>query len=108
MHEQLQKREEKLRKYGLTNQPKPVVVGPVESPTQYLIVLDNFHYEALSPLHAVDGAFKLYHALNAHCPPEAEHIWLFLQKAIFKISLGSTRAFGDVECLLNEFSQFQV
>lgn len=34
---------------------------------------------------ALDFTFKAFHALNASYPKESEHIWLIIERMLFKI-----------------------
>jgi len=106
LHERLEERRLKPKRYGLTLQPQAVVVGPVENPSQFLLVLDNYHWELNSPLQAVDSAFKVYMALNAHYPAEARHLWTFVQKAVYGINTRADHKYTDVERLVHEYKQY--
>ena len=83
-------------------------MGPAENPTQYLLVLDDYHLEVKSPIHAVDAAFKVYHALHAKYPPEAEHMWILMQRAVYGFTTSSDRKFGDVESLVPEYTRYKI
>ena len=71
------------------------------------MILDkDIWYTVESPLKAIDITFKCMHALDAQYPPEANHMWQFLQQVIYELPHnGQYEAYcGDLEKLLNEFS----
>jgi len=107
MNERLENQREHLKALGLQQQPQLVVIGPIENPRQYLIVIDNFHYDVPSPLKAVEVLFKIYQALHARYPPEADHLWLFIQKGIYDISTKYDKAYTSVTSRLAEFKRFK-
>lgn len=44
---------------------------------------DSFMYKAPSVLKAIDICFTLTHVLNLKYPYESEHVWLFIQRAMY-------------------------
>lgn len=71
---------------GLTLQPFLIVVGEsYTSITETYIVIDNNKYKASSILQGIDFVFKAFHVLHAKYPAESEHIWLILERALYKI-----------------------
>lgn len=112
----LGKREEKLKKHNLTNQPLPVFFKETKRDRNGMetvkyncyVMFDRCEYELESPLKAVDIAFKTYHALQAYYPPESDAMWLFLQKAVYKFTEKWDHFNATTEILLNEFKNFKV
>lgn len=86
IQEKLEARKTTLFRYAYTLQPVPVVVGPIDSIRQCFIVLDNFRWEVDSPLEAVLGVLKICFGVGAEYPAESRHIWVFLQRVVFKIN----------------------
>lgn len=101
----MEQRRQKMATMGLNLQPQAVIVGPIESPTQTLVVIDNFHFEVKSVIRAIDITFKSFQALDAKYPPEAEQIWLFLQRGVYGIETRHDKSFTNVETRLAEFEQ---
>ncbi|KAF2885601.1 hypothetical protein ILUMI_20585 [Ignelater luminosus] len=56
---------------------------------------------------AADVCFKIYHALNAKYPADAEPSWLFLQKAIYKIFTSQDPKFSSVDILIADIKAEQ-
>lgn len=98
-------RQDKLSKFGFTDQPLPVIVDTGNN-KQCLVIFDKTEYEVESPLKAVDVAFKSYHALHADYPIESEHMWMFLQKAIYKFDTKWDKYANIVDMLVAEFNNF--
>lgn len=65
------------------------------------MAVDEVLYNVCTPLKAVELCFKLIHALNAQYSPEAVHIWLCIQKGIFKINSKYDKSYTSV----NQFLQ---
>lgn len=86
----LAERSEQLAHFKLTLQPFVVLVGPsLENIQSFIVVVDNVEWRANSLLHAVDICFKLFFSLGAAYPHESRHIWLFIQKCVYKFSTES-------------------
>lgn len=84
-------------------QPYIIVVGPslTEIESSYIII-DKIHFKCTSTLKAVDLLFKLFFALRIKYPPQAAHIWLLIQKGIFKINeFGGTKDIAYIADILN-------
>ncbi|XP_026290971.2 uncharacterized protein LOC113215549 [Frankliniella occidentalis] len=75
-----------LAKYHFQLQPIPVFVGPLTNLRQCFIVLDDVRWEFDGPFEAIEAAFKLSFGLGAKYPPEARHIWIYLQRTLFNIT----------------------
>ncbi|KAJ8937040.1 hypothetical protein NQ314_012063, partial [Rhamnusium bicolor] len=84
LHERIEARNEKLKKFGLTVQPFAVIVGDLSHPT-YIIVVDEVQYKVDTGIRALELLFKLFHGLDIEYPPESEHIWLFIEELVFKL-----------------------
>jgi len=103
LHERLEKRRELLSKYGLTDQPIFVVVGPLEAPTQCIVAVDNFHYDVKSPLEAVDVVFKIF---EREVSTRGGAFVAFLQRGVYGIKTRSDRHFTPVVTRLKELRRF--
>src|SRR5258705_7315443 len=51
------------------------------------VIVDELAIPAVSLVKGVDLCFKIIHILNVEYPPMAKNVWLFLQKALYKIEL---------------------
>ncbi|KAJ1523151.1 hypothetical protein ONE63_001044 [Megalurothrips usitatus] len=103
----LEARKLKLQKFGLTDQPLPIIVGPLEKIERCLVKFDSCEYIVESPLKAIDVAFKSFHALHATYPAESEPMWLFLQKGIYKFKTKWDRHFDSVENVVQTYANFK-
>jgi hypothetical protein len=102
MTEEIQRRREKLFKFGAHVQPVVVVVGDVEAPSGVYVVVDNTTWKVTSVLNGVDTCFKAFHALHATYPLET-HAWLLIQKLVYCISTKwDTKSVTSVNALLSD------
>lgn len=67
-------------------QPYILVVGTSfsEVTDSYLVIDDNY-YRTYSVLHGIDFTFKTFFSMNANYPKESEHIWLIIEKCLYKV-----------------------
>ncbi|XP_055375493.1 uncharacterized protein LOC129608168 [Condylostylus longicornis] len=79
-------------------QPYVIFVG--KNNTQAYVDIDGNLYNVDSPLKAIDLCFKVFHATNIAYPADAEVIWTFIQKAIYKINTKSDKFFISVNKLM--------
>lgn len=59
--------------------------------TDFYVVVDDNIYRTYSILNALDFTFKSFHALNANYPRESEHIWLVIERFLYKIEVSPIR-----------------
>lgn len=81
----LESRKEALHKFKLGLQPFVVVVGQSNNIEQCFVIVDDVQWLATSPFHALDICFKVFFALDGKYPAEARHIWLFIQRCLYKL-----------------------
>lgn len=86
---------------GLTVQPFVIVVGDLEEGIQSYVSVDATLYKLESALKALDVCFKAIHALNAKYPPEAEQVWLLIQRGIFEIVTKWDKQIPSVTAILS-------
>lgn len=72
---------------GLTFQPTPLFVGPLNCIERCFIIIDETRYEVDSVLKTFERTFHTFYALNAEYPRESSHIWQFLQITCLKINM---------------------
>lgn len=67
-------------------QPYILIEGPslTDVKTSYIVV-DDIRYQFNSVLKALDICFKCFHVFHCQYPPQGEHLWLLVQKALFGI-----------------------
>lgn len=82
----LAERKNQLLKYGLAEQPLPVLIGTeLTSIVKRLIIINEIRYEADSNIECIDYSFKSFYALQLDYSKEASYPWTFLQQAIYQI-----------------------
>lgn len=80
-----------------------MVVGlDIKNITSSYVIIDQNLYKVPSVLKAIDICFKVFHVLHVQYPLECEQIWLFLQKAIYKISTTWDKKIPIVDTFLAE------
>jgi len=95
LREKLESRKEVLLRFGLTLQPFVCVVGSPNNIQQCLVVVDNIQWVATSPLQALDICFITFHSLHGKYPAEARHLWLFIQRCLYKIQCDTKDYYED-------------
>jgi hypothetical protein len=98
----LDRKKEELRNQGLTSQPHMVLVGPLNNIQASYVVVDNVRYNTTSPLRALDLTFKIFYALDCAYPPQAYHIWLFIQKVAYNIVNAGDKFGTNINSLIGE------
>lgn len=79
---------EKARTKNIVKEVQPyiIVVGPTLTEIQSTyIIIDKIQFKCASTLKAIDLLFKIFFAFRIKYPAQAAHLWLLIQKAIFKI-----------------------
>ncbi|KAF2890398.1 hypothetical protein ILUMI_15775 [Ignelater luminosus] len=106
LNKKIEKRQTKCEQFKIPVQPIPIVVGPYGH-CQCFVSVDDVLYGVENPIKAIDVCFKIYHALNAKYPADAEPSWLFLQKAIYKIFTSQDPKFSSVDILIADIKAEQ-
>lgn len=83
--EKLSQRRTRAERYNYTVQPVPVILMQDDLVKQCFICFDTFRWEVSCVKEAVLVTFKILFALDLSYPPESRHLWLFLQKTLFKM-----------------------
>ncbi|KAJ8913335.1 hypothetical protein NQ315_013306 [Exocentrus adspersus] len=86
VNELIERQRDKAAAHKQTVQPYLLLVGPLEDPQSFFIVIDTIKYELDSAKKAFDTLFKIFHVLDAKYPIQAEHIWVLIQKGLYKVS----------------------
>lgn len=85
--------------------PQIVVIGKdlMNIETTYVALANNKIYFD-DPLEAIERCFYHFWGLDVPYPPMANHIWYFIQKSIYNISVGSQQLIPAIEQLCYEFN----
>lgn len=101
--ETIDARAQKLKKFGLTLQPTPVIVGGnLDEIEAAYVCVDSHLFPVSTALKAVDICFKIIHAVHACYPFEAEAIWIAIQKAIYNLTTPWDKKLTTVNVFLQE------
>lgn len=73
--------------------------------TDTYVSIEDMLYKVPSVLYGVDVCFKSYFVLNCKYPPESEHIWLIIQKAVFEINTSLDKRIPIVHQVLNDLEK---
>ena len=85
---------------GLTVQPYILLVGSALSNiTASYVIINNYMYKTVSVSDALDFCFKVFHVLDAKYPFESEHIWLLIQKSVYKIDTKTDKKIPSIQDL---------
>lgn len=107
LEKKLNNRKQKLDIFGFTVQPNCIIYGEPSNP-EYLITVNDIHYEVKTGIRALELLFKLFHSVDIDYPAESEHVWLFIEKVVFKmkpkkVSLSASSVVADITFhLLNQ------
>jgi len=72
---------------NLTVQPYIIVVGPTLAEiSSFFVSVDKVLYNVTSAFKAIDTCFKIFHVLNVEYPVASDHIWLLIQRELYKFS----------------------
>ncbi|KAL0116442.1 hypothetical protein PUN28_009827 [Cardiocondyla obscurior] len=70
-----------------TGTPCIIVVGPtLLEISSFFVSIDKILYNVVSAFKAIDTCFKVFHVLNIEYPAASDHIWLLIQRELYKFS----------------------
>lgn len=80
-----EKRIDKMYQIGLNVQPYIIVVGPTLADiSSFFVSIDKVLYNVTSVLKAIDTCFKIFHVFNVQYPAASDHIWILMQRKLYK------------------------
>ncbi|XP_011688398.1 PREDICTED: uncharacterized protein LOC105450312 [Wasmannia auropunctata] len=96
----------KCKELKLTIQPYIFIIGPTlhEITTCYLCV-DDVLYNTSSLIEAVDACFKTFHVLQLQYPTASDHLWLIIQKCIYKFTTKWDRVIPSTEYVIKTLNE---
>jgi hypothetical protein len=105
----LQRKQESVRKMGLTLQPHVVVLcedmeklGSVGGDVVYAVIQSNLYFQVPTVMSAIDICIKSCFVLNLAYSHGAKSSWLFLQRAVYDINTAHDENTSRVLQLLAE------
>lgn len=72
---------------NLISVPLTIMVGSLENVQASYVLLNDYKYKFSDPMEAIEYSFKLYKTLHLEFPIINKHVWSFIQKRIFQITL---------------------
>jgi hypothetical protein len=102
--QEIEETRECCKNHNVSLQPFIIVVGPLENPTCYYIVVAEVRY--LFPaqtlfIEVLDTCYKIFFALQAQFPPVCKDIWIFIQRQIYGMPLGKVNCPAQVSVLMS-------
>lgn len=74
----------KAKELQTSIQPYVIVVGSCENISHSYVTIDEVLYMTESTIEALDTCFKAFHVLKLNYPDASKHIWMLIQKGLFK------------------------
>lgn len=98
----MQKEKALNRKQSYTVQPYILAEGPSlhEIRNVYIVIDCAIKYKFPSLIEAFDTLFKLFHAFHICYPVQAEHLYLLIQKSVYKIQTDFDKQIPYIEDFL--------
>lgn len=88
-------------------QPLIVLQGPSKTDIKSVYVsIASLLYPVDSVVQALDVCFKLFHALHASYPLDSCHIWVMLQRAVYKFKTEWDAASGIEYSWINAYKKY--
>ncbi|XP_052122709.1 uncharacterized protein LOC113214211 isoform X2 [Frankliniella occidentalis] len=101
----IKSRHERASKFGAPVQPYIVVLGEHEDTCRAAyVIVDRVPWKVGGPLAAVDLCFKTCFGLNCHFPPEAMHLWLFVQHYLYNAEIYEDPVIESVISLIDHLN----
>jgi len=83
-------------------QPYIIVVGQIENVSQSYVSIDEILYSTKSTLEALDVCFKAFHVLQINYPDASKHLWMLIQKGLYKFRTQWDISFSNTEHILKK------
>lgn len=105
LQEAIRARATRYSNYGLTNQPFVLVnADPDGDIISSYVAVNDILWRTGSVLSAVDTCFKTFFALHTPYTPEARHLWMFIQKHLYDITLPGDVFISPVNVLIDSLT----
>lgn len=93
----------KCKEQKITNQPYIIVVGStLKDIEDTYVCVDDVLYTVSSTVEAIDICFKIFHVFQLKYPTASEHLWLLIQKYIYKFSTKWDSVFPSIEYIMKK------
>ncbi|XP_071578556.1 uncharacterized protein [Temnothorax nylanderi] len=85
-------------------QPYIIVVGSISNVSNTYVTIDEVLYSTDSMLEALDVCFKAFHVLQINYPDASKHLWMLIQKGLYKLSTKWDISFSNTEHILKKLT----
>lgn len=68
------------------------------------VTIDEVLYSTDSTLEALDICFKTFHVLNLSYPDASKHLWMLIQKGLYKLCTQWDVSFSNTEHVLKKLT----
>jgi hypothetical protein len=98
----MQREKSQNRKQSYAVQPYILIEGPSlhEIRTIYIIIDCRIKYQFESVIKAFDTIFKLFHTSHICYPVQAEHLYLLIQRSVYKIQTEFDKSIPYIQDIL--------
>lgn len=87
-------------------QPIVIIIGEtLDEITESFVLIEEILYKFKTIFEAVDNCFKIIHGLKMRYPDQSKHVWIFLQKVVFKIET-SEQEYISINALISELQNY--
>ncbi|XP_039313019.1 uncharacterized protein LOC120359495 [Solenopsis invicta] len=86
-------------------QPFLIIVGSIEDVQDVYVCVDNELYKVQGLLQGLNICFKTFHVFNLQYPLASEHIWILIQKGIYKINLPCDKHIISIEHAVKQLTK---
>lgn len=93
---------------SVTLQPYVLIVGESRFAIEEVyLCIDNDTYLMPDLLTAIDICFKTFQVFNAQYPAQGEHLWLLIQKGLYKLETQWDPKISLISQILNDIKNLQ-
>jgi hypothetical protein len=86
-------------------QPFLIIVGSIKDIQDVYVCVDNEVYKVPELLQGLDICFKTFHVFNLQYPSASEHIWMLIQKGIYKVNLPCDKHITSIEHAVKQLTE---
>ncbi|KAK0161694.1 hypothetical protein PV327_008113 [Microctonus hyperodae] len=89
-------------------QPYMIVVGETMTRiSEFYVCVDRVRYKLHSALSALDLLFKIFHVLDTGYPLASEHLWMLMQRSLYKFVIKGDKSISYVETIVKQVSNLE-
>ncbi|KAK0158089.1 hypothetical protein PV327_011134, partial [Microctonus hyperodae] len=89
-------------------QPYMIVVSKTfTNISDFYICMDRVRYKVDSALSALDILFKIFHVLDARYPPAREHLWILMERVVYKFGNDCKKSTSYIESIMQQIRNLE-